>query len=62
VKSPTLVVWGKQDRLVPLAHGEAYRDAIRGAELKVIDRCGHSPQLERPAEFVTLLEEFLARP
>ncbi len=62
LKSPTLVVWGKQDRLVPLAHGEAYRDAIRGAELKVIDRCGHSPQLERPAEFVTLLEEFLARP
>jgi pimeloyl-ACP methyl ester carboxylesterase len=62
VKSPTLVVWGKQDRLVPLAHGEAYRNGIRGAELKVIDRCGHAPQLERPAEFVALVEEFLARP
>jgi pimeloyl-ACP methyl ester carboxylesterase len=62
VKAPTLVVWGRQDGLVPLAHGEAYRDAITGAELKVIDRCGHSPQLERPAEFVTLVEEFLARP
>jgi pimeloyl-ACP methyl ester carboxylesterase len=61
VKSPTLVVWGKQDRLVPLAHGEAYHTAIRGSELKVIDRCGHSPQLERPAEFVALVEEFLAR-
>lgn len=60
VKSPTLVVWGKQDRLVPLAHGEAYRDAITGAELKVLDQCGHSPQLERPAEFVTLVEGFLA--
>jgi len=62
VKSPTLVVWGKQDGLVPLAHGQAYRNAIRGAELKVIDRCGHAPQLERPAEFVALVEEFLARP
>jgi pimeloyl-ACP methyl ester carboxylesterase len=61
VKSPTLIVWGNQDRLVPLAHGETYRDAIRGAELKVIDRCGHLPQLERPAEFVALVEEFLAR-
>jgi pimeloyl-ACP methyl ester carboxylesterase len=61
VKSPTLVVWGKQDGLVPLAHGEAYRDAIKGAELIVLDRCGHSPQLERPAEFVALVEEFLAR-
>jgi pimeloyl-ACP methyl ester carboxylesterase len=61
VKSPTLVVWGKQDRLVPLAHGEAYHKAIRGSELKVIDRCGHSPQLERPAEFVAMVEEFLER-
>jgi pimeloyl-ACP methyl ester carboxylesterase len=62
VKSPTLVVWGRQDRLVPLAHGEAYANAIRGAELKVLDRCGHAPQLERPAEFVALVEEFLSRP
>lgn len=61
VKSPTLIVWGKQDGLVPLAHGEAYRNAIKGAELKVIDRCGHAPQLERPAEFVALVEEFLTR-
>jgi pimeloyl-ACP methyl ester carboxylesterase len=61
ISSPTLVVWGKQDQLVPLAHGEAYRDAIRGAELKVIDRCGHSPQLERPAEFAAIVEGFLAR-
>lgn len=61
VKSPTLVLWGKQDRLVPLAHGETYHKAIRGSELKVIDRCGHSPQLERPAEFVALVEEFLER-
>ncbi len=61
VKSPTLVVWGKQDRLVPLAHGETYHKAIRGSELKVIDRCGHSPQLERPAEFVAMVEEFLER-
>jgi pimeloyl-ACP methyl ester carboxylesterase len=62
VKSPTLVVWGRQDRLVPLAHGEAYANAIRGAELKVLDRCGHAPQLERPAEFVALVDEFLSRP
>ena len=60
VKSPTLVVWGKQDGLVPLAHGEAYRAAIKGAELTVLDQCGHAPQLERPAEFVALVEGFLA--
>ena len=59
VKAPTLVIWGKQDRLVPLAHGEAYRDAIRGARLRVIDRCGHAPQLERPAEFAEMVVEFI---
>jgi pimeloyl-ACP methyl ester carboxylesterase len=62
VKAPTLIVWGKQDRLVPLAHGEAYRNAIRGAELKVLDRCGHTPQLEQPQEFVSIVEGFLSRP
>jgi len=41
VKSPTLVVWGKQDRLGATGHGEAYQKAIRGSELKLIDRCGH---------------------
>jgi pimeloyl-ACP methyl ester carboxylesterase len=61
VKSPTLVVWGKQDCLVPPAHGEAYRDAIRGAQLKVIDKCGHSPQLEKPAELATIVEQFVAQ-
>ena len=61
VKAPTLVVWGKQDGLVPLAHGEAYHRAIAGSQLKVIEQCGHSPQFERPAEFVALLEGFLAR-
>jgi len=61
VKSPTLVIWGKYDGLVPLAHGHAYCSVIADAELKVIDHCGHSPQLERPAEFVALVEEFLAR-
>ena len=59
ITSPTRIIWGKQDRLVPPAHGEAYHKAIRGSELRVLDRCGHLPQLERPDEFVALVEEFL---
>jgi pimeloyl-ACP methyl ester carboxylesterase len=60
VKAPTLIVWGRDDRLVPLAHGEAYCKAINGARLQVIERCGHAPQLERPAELARILEAFLA--
>jgi pimeloyl-ACP methyl ester carboxylesterase len=60
VKAPTLIVWGRHDRLVPLAHGEAYCKAINGARLKVIERCGHAPQLERPAELAEIFKEFIA--
>src|SRR5262245_42978754 len=47
VTAPTLVLWGAQDDLVPVAHGERYRDRIKGARLEVIDRCGHLPPIER---------------
>jgi pimeloyl-ACP methyl ester carboxylesterase len=59
VKAPTLLVWGRYDRLVPLAHGEAYCNAISGARLQVIERCGHSPQLEKPDEVAVILQQFL---
>jgi pimeloyl-ACP methyl ester carboxylesterase len=59
VKAPTLIVWGRHDLLVPLAHGEAYCNAISGARLKVIERCGHSPQLEQPAEMAEILRQFV---
>jgi pimeloyl-ACP methyl ester carboxylesterase len=59
VRARTLVIWGQDDRLVPLAHGQAYRDAIAGAELKVIERCGHAPQLERPIELTALVRQFI---
>ena len=59
IRIPTLVVWGRQDGVVPLAHGEAYAKAIPGAQLKVIERCGHAPHLERPAEFASLVRDFL---
>jgi pimeloyl-ACP methyl ester carboxylesterase len=62
VTSPALIVWGRHDRLVPLAHGEAYCKAINGARLKVIERCGHAPQFEQPAELAETLIEFLEAP
>ena len=59
VNTPTKIVWGRQDRLVPLECGELYHRAIPGSELVVIDDCGHSPQVEKPDEFVRLALEFL---
>ena len=60
VTTPTLIVWGKQDAIVPVNCGELYQQALANATLHVIDRCGHSPALEKPQEFLTVVRNFLA--
>ena len=59
ITAPTLVVWGANDRLLPLAYGEAYATGIPGARLVVIDECGHLPPFEQPARFVEAVLKFL---
>jgi 2-hydroxy-6-oxonona-2,4-dienedioate hydrolase len=60
IKTPTLVIWGKDDGLTPLGMGKAFVEDISGAQLVVIDNCGHVPQMEKPAEFNSALLKFLA--
>ena len=59
VHVPTLIIWGRDDRLIPLTDGVRFRAAIRGARLVVLDRCGHEPQVECPARFDEALSVFL---
>ena len=58
---PTLVIWGREDRFVPLAHAHAYHEGIRGSELSVLDAVGHSPWLETPEACARLVTEFLQK-
>lgn len=58
---PTLVVWGRDDLVVPASDAAGYVDRIADAELVVFDDCGHVPMAERPLRFNRLLEEFAAR-
>jgi len=60
VKAPTLIVWGAEDRLLPLALGEAYRCGIAGSRLVTLDKCGHLPPLEQPERFADVVLTFLA--
>ncbi|HZO83063.1 MAG TPA: alpha/beta hydrolase [Candidatus Binataceae bacterium] len=57
---PTLLLWGKQDPVVPLSAGEAYQRAIKGSKLVTIDKCGHWPTVEQPAQFLKHVEGFLS--
>ncbi|MDB4965570.1 MAG: hypothetical protein JWN44_1259 [Myxococcales bacterium] len=62
VRAPTLLVWGDEDRLVPLAHGKRLARAIAGARLEIVPAAGHMPFIERPAEFLRVVRPFLAAP
>ena len=58
IDCPALVLWGREDRLIPLAHGEAYAKELPHARLEVLDRCGHMLPWEKPAEFAQAVTQF----
>jgi pimeloyl-ACP methyl ester carboxylesterase len=60
VDLPTLLIWGRQDRIVPLSAGEVYHKSIAGSESMVLDRCGHRPEIEKQTEFSQRVQKFLA--
>lgn len=58
VECPALLLWGRHDRLIPLAHGEYYGKHLPNARLEVLD-CGHMLPYEKTDEFVERTVEFL---
>jgi pimeloyl-ACP methyl ester carboxylesterase len=56
---PTLLLWGRQDAIVPVSVGEAYQAAIPGAQLVVFEHCGHHPEVEQLPDFVQHVSTFL---
>jgi pimeloyl-ACP methyl ester carboxylesterase len=62
VRAPTLLVWGDEDRLIPMTHGKRLVRAIAGARLDVVPASGHMPFIERPDEFLRVVRPFLAAP
>lgn len=59
VKAATLILWGKQDRLLPVSDAEELDRVIPNSRAVIIDRSGHLPQLEQRDEFNKLVREFL---
>jgi pimeloyl-ACP methyl ester carboxylesterase len=61
IEVPTLIVWGRNDMLVPVADAEGYEHLIgENAHSVIFEDTGHLPQLERPSRFNALLRSFLA--
>ncbi len=59
VNVPTLILWGDNDRIVPVSVGERIADAMPEARLEIIAGAGHLPHIERPNEVIPLLQKHM---
>ncbi len=60
IESPTLVVWGSEDRFVAPAHGEMLAREIAGARLEIVPGAGHALAIEKPEELARQIIAFAA--
>jgi pimeloyl-ACP methyl ester carboxylesterase len=60
ITTPTLVIWGREDAIIPLSVCARYVQAIPGATAHVLNGCGHLPEMERPEAFAGVVLDFLA--
>lgn len=59
IHQPTLIIWGHDDKLIPVSFGERFHKEIAGSELRIIGDCGHMPQVECPDQFAGIIGKFL---
>jgi pimeloyl-ACP methyl ester carboxylesterase len=59
IQVPTLIIWGQEDKIIPLESGVRLHQAIKNSRLVVMERCGHDPPDERPEELMKVIWEFL---
>lgn len=60
IHRPTLIIWGREDKLIPLSFAERFHQEIASSQLRIIDNCGHVPQLECPSEYAAAVLQFLS--
>jgi pimeloyl-ACP methyl ester carboxylesterase len=56
---PTLIMWGDADRIIPVDHAYAARDAMPGSGLEIFEGVGHFPHVEAPERFASVLQQFV---
>lgn len=61
VTMPVKLVWGADDKIMPLAVGQALQKLLPNSHLDVFNQCGHLPQIERAAEFSASVKQFAER-
>ncbi len=57
--TPTLIVWGDQDKMIPVVHAYKAHEAIPNSRLEIMEGVGHFPQVEEPVRFAEILTDFV---
>jgi pimeloyl-ACP methyl ester carboxylesterase len=61
INCPTLIVWGRNDRLVPPVYGDAFHRLIAHSRLIKLEGTGHMPMFEKPVEWCSVICDFLQK-
>lgn len=59
IKTKTLLIWGKEDKITPPFVAQQFHDKMTQSQIAWIDNCGHAPMMEYPQEFAKYLLPFL---
>jgi pimeloyl-ACP methyl ester carboxylesterase len=61
VKAPTLLIWGKEDRLVPPVYAGEFVRRLAGARVQTVEDAGHAPHLEQPEAVARMVRDVLSQ-
>ncbi len=61
IRIPVLIIWGREDPIIPLSVGEKLKEDIPHANWLIIPECGHNPHEERPSEVIQGIKQFIER-
>jgi pimeloyl-ACP methyl ester carboxylesterase len=56
---PFLIIWGRRDSIIPVAHGQAAHERVPSSRLEIFEKAGHFPHVDEPLRFIEVLTEFI---
>ena len=59
IKSPTLIIWGENDPIIPIKYAQSFVSEIDDCRFVKMENCGHTPYVESPDEFYKIVSDFL---
>jgi pimeloyl-ACP methyl ester carboxylesterase len=60
VDAPSLVIWGREDGIIPAVYAEEFGDKLSDSQVEVVDGAAHMPHIERPEKVIELVGKFLS--